>query len=112
MGSQIKARSTVALVLLASVIYFGASAYVMAGQVVEPPVLPEGSFCTPAGTATSDGHVIDGQPSHQCHCQHMTHSKDCEGQVEEKSSCKQWCHKEHCHCPVVCDPNDDVQENR
>lgn len=88
-------------VILASV-YFLASAAIM--QVVEPPKLPDGTYCSPRGVITSDQRVID--PSHPCHCEHMTHSKDCEGYVQENSKCTQYCHKESCRCPVKCEPVD------
>lgn len=82
-------------------LYFLISAAIMQ---VEPPELPAGAFCSPRGVVSSDGHVMDG--AHPCHCEHMTHSKDCEGGVEENNKCTQWCHKDHCHCPVMCDPID------
>ncbi len=71
-------------------------------QVQEPKELPEGLFCNPKGVVGKNGLVID--PAHPCHCEHMTYSKDCEGYVQENGKCTQRCHKDHCHCPVKCEP--------
>lgn len=92
------------LTSVVAVLWFVVSVVIM--QIEEPPVLPDGSFCTPAGIATTDGHVMD--PAHPCHCEHMTTSTDCEGYVQENNRCTQYCHKDHCHCPVVCHPVDPV----
>lgn len=70
-------------------------------QVPEPPELPPGQFCE---------HVERGrQPAHPCACQ-----RECQPNTEigddgkphetitvhEDAQCKQYCHKDHCHCPV------------
>lgn len=65
---------------------------------VEPPVLPEGQFCQ---------HRADHgpAPAHPCACQRECKpSEDEDGHqtivVVEDAHCAQWCHKEHCHCPM------------
>jgi hypothetical protein len=70
--------------------------------VEEPPALPPGQFCQ---------HVVAGRqpPAHPCACQ-----RECvdnieigdDGQphetisVREDAQCKQYCHADHCHCPM------------
>jgi hypothetical protein len=70
-------------------------------QVVEPPELPPGEFCS---------HIENGnKPAHPCACHRECvdqHGEDEDGTqttgtvVKEDAQCKQYCHKEHCHCPV------------
>ncbi len=92
-----------ALAFLAALMFFIMTVKVMSGAPqAEPKELAQGLFCNPKGVVARNGLVID--PAHPCHCAHMTHSKDCEGAVEENAKCTQFCHKEHCHCPVTCDP--------
>jgi hypothetical protein len=71
-------------------------------QQTEPPVLPPGKYCE---------HQMKGgaQPAHPCNCQ-----RECLPNVEvgpdgkphqtvtvkEDPQCKQWCHADHCHCPM------------
>ena len=70
-------------------------------QVPEPPELPPGEFCS---------HVEHGSnPQHPCACQRECVDYNTENEdgsqsthttVKEDSQCKQYCHKEHCHCPI------------
>lgn len=75
---------------------------------------PEGTFCTPQGVVTGDMRVVD--PSHPCHCEHMTYSAPtCEGVVQENSKCANYCKKEACRCPVICTmpvPQPDAPEDQ
>lgn len=70
-------------------------------QVVEPPELPPGEFC-----ATPEH---GSNPAHPCACQRHCQDVPKDGEdanngtvttVVEDPQCKQYCHKEHCHCPV------------
>jgi hypothetical protein len=78
-------------------------ALVLAFQVVqqqtEPEPYPPGWHCTP------QGDVRNGQQTreHPCACKKMDHDVDCEGTPNEDPVCKQWCHKNHCGCPIACD---------
>lgn len=53
---------------------------------------PPGWFCSPTGAG-----------DHKCSCKRMGDpSTSCE-QVTEESTCKVWCFKSHCRCPIVCE---------
>ena len=62
-------------------------------DVQEPPEFPQGEFCE-----------MDPNAAHPCSCRAMDScDKPAEGQGQgptENKECKQWCHKDHCHCPV------------
>lgn len=99
----------VQLTCLAALVFLVMSAHALSGQQpTEPKELPTGLYCNPKGIVGNNGLVID--PAHKCHCEHMTHSRDCEGAVEENAKCMSFCHKEKCRCPVHCDPVE-TQEN-
>jgi hypothetical protein len=59
----------------------------------EAPEPAPGWFCSPKG-----------QADHQCACQRMDHDPQCEGMPQEDSQCRVYCHKDHCRCPVKCEP--------
>lgn len=65
----------------------------------EPPIYPEGMYCTPRGD------VVQGvqTPDHPCRCKRMADPEDSCETVRESSECLQWCHKEHCKCPIACE---------
>lgn len=81
---------------------------VAAQTTVEPPVLPPGQFCE---------HPVPGgpAPAHACSCHRECKDEDeydVNGEptgrtvtrVKEDAQCKQWCHADHCHCPLMnCD---------
>lgn len=74
-----------------------------AGQWVEPPEYPEGSFCTPMGDSVGGTQT----PNHPCHCKRMQEEgkdKDCcNGPVHEDwQHCNQGCHPKKCACPATC----------
>ena len=73
----------------------------LAAQAPEPTPYPPGQFCA---------HVEHGHtPQHPCACQ-----RECQDNIEldehgnphatitvhEDPQCKQYCAKDHCHCPV------------
>ena len=60
------------------------------GQHLPPP---PGWFCS----------HIDPNPAKRCACKRMVHDEDCEGIPTEEATCKVYCHKQHCHCPVECE---------
>lgn len=69
----------------------------------EPDEYPAGSFCTPKGDVVN--HLQT--PDHPCHCAKMYDRQPndpyCEtSPVRESRDCKQWCHSDHCGCPVDC----------
>lgn len=64
----------------------------------EPPVYPDGAFCTPRGTFGNGIQTTD----HPCHCKRMDSDPTCEGEPRHDPKCKQACHEDHCACPVIC----------
>lgn len=67
----------------------------------EPTIYPEGVYCTPAGDMF---HGLQ-TPDHPCKCKNMLREdKDgcCDVKVTNDPVCKQWCHEEHCGCPMEC----------
>ncbi len=79
-----------------------AAVLLLAAQTVEPPVLPPGQFCEHMTAA-------NGKPPHPCACQRECKpdtSADDQGnlhdtvRIVEDPQCKQYCHADHCHCPV------------
>lgn len=68
----------------------------------EPPV---GWFCVPASSAAA----VETEP-HACNCRGMVledpepfcHTEDGEPRGES-STCKVYCHKDHCRCAVRCE---------
>ena len=92
------------LALLVRILIMKLSTYVLIALVAvfqEPTEYPPGYYCSPQGTI-SDNKVID--PAHPCICKRMDHSEDCDGLPIEDAMCMQWCHKDHCGCPVTCQP--------
>lgn len=81
-----------------------AIAVLLSPQIIgEPDIYPPGQFCNPAGVVDGRGHVLD--EDHKCFCKKHDDDPLCDGVVktEVPSECKQWCHEDHCACPVVCD---------
>lgn len=67
----------------------------------EPPEYADGVFCSPAGVVAG-GKVIDAD--HPCHCKNMGDPQDsCETPTTNDPVCKQWCHEQHCSCPLTCE---------
>lgn len=69
-------------------------------QQGEPPEFPAGWFCTPRGI------VKNGKQSgeHPCHCKNMADPQtSCETRTTNDPQCSQWCHEQHCSCPIVCE---------
>jgi hypothetical protein len=65
-----------------------------AAQSIEPPVLPAGQFCAHVTRANP-------RPAHPCGCQrHCSEGEGGDEAVVEDAQCKQYCHADHCHCPV------------
>ena len=86
--------------------FAGTDKLVVAGLLLQhPEEYPQGWFCTPKGT------VKHGQqtPDRPCHCVRMDYDTHCEGVPTESSLCLQWCHKQHCACPVTCAPGQGPQ---
>lgn len=80
---------------------------IIAQQIpVEPPIYPEGTLCTPNG---DNVHGLQ-TPDHPCMCARMSHGTDCESDVHEDAACKQFCHAQHCGCPLLCGAPDDHGE--
>lgn len=89
-------------------------AAVVAGLIfqgpTEPPEYPSGQFCSPVGD------IVAGKPinDHACKCKRLDHSEQCDGPASHDAVCKQWCHEQHCSCPIVCDvpaePTPDVPQ--
>ena len=67
----------------------------------EPPEYPQYVYCSPHGIVSA-GVVID--PDHPCHCARMNSSDDCDDPKMDThdSHCNQWCHEDHCSCPIKC----------
>ncbi len=71
----------------------------LAGAVSqEPDVYPPGHVCVRAVD-------VKGPTDHACSCQRKcVPSEDSDGNqtvtIQEDNTCLQWCHKEHCSCPV------------
>jgi hypothetical protein len=70
----------------------------LGAQRPEPPVLPPGQFCV---------HVTrqNPRPAHPCACQReCLPTEDEQGRqtvgVREDAQCTQYCHADHCHCPI------------
>ena len=59
----------------------------------EPLEPAAGWYCSPKG-----------QGDHHCTCQRMDHDSQCEGMPQEDPQCRVYCHKDHCRCPVMCEP--------
>lgn len=68
--------------------------------IQEPPIYPPGWFCSPRGTIKNR----ELAPDHPCHCQRMASKADSCEHVTEDARCLQWCHVDHCACPVTCVP--------
>jgi hypothetical protein len=102
---ELKTRGTdmtLRVIVLSTAVVLSALLSATAQQQTEPPVLPAGKFCE---------HQMKGAaaPAHPCNCQ-----RECLPNVEvgsdgkphetvtvkEDPQCKQWCHAEHCHCPM------------
>lgn len=72
----------------------------------EPPEYADGVMCSPKGD------IFKGlqTPDHPCSCKNMwrdSHPNDegcCDERVTNDSTCKQWCHEQHCACPHICVP--------
>ena len=64
----------------------------------EPPEYPQGWYCTPKGD------VAEGikTPDHPCACKRMYADEACELNPTHDAACKQFCHENHCGCPVAC----------
>lgn len=67
--------------------------------VQEPEVYPPGHVCVRA-------EQVRGPADHPCECQRKCiTSENEEGKetisVQEDPQCKQYCHKEHCSCPMI-----------
>jgi hypothetical protein len=60
----------------------------------EPPEPAPGWYCSPKG-----------QEDHQCACHRMDHDAQCDGTPQEDPQCRVYCHKDHCRCPVMCEPH-------
>ena len=78
----------------------GVLSVVVAFSGQEPPEYPDGMYCSPKGDITVNGQVL--HPDHKCLCHREDHSQDCEGEPTHDSQCKQWCHENHCRCPIMC----------
>ena len=73
----------------------------VAQVVVAPPhpdPYPKGQFCTPKGIMVDGYQTAD----HPCSCKRMAQDCDEGSEVAEDAKCNQWCHKDHCGCPVSC----------
>jgi hypothetical protein len=69
-------------------------------MVQEPDVFPPGWTCTPRGIVKNGTPTADAP----CACHRMNHSDSCDEPEKdvEDPGCTQYCHKEHCGCPVTC----------
>ena len=63
-----------------------------------PDPYPMGWFCTPKGTVKAGKQTTD----HPCACKRMDSDPQCEGTPAEDPVCQQFCHRQHCGCPVIC----------
>jgi hypothetical protein len=82
-----------------------------ASQSQEPPVYPQGQFCTPKGDMKGGKQTTD----HPCACKRHDEAdpddpenkKMCKAgeatMPSHDTTCKQWCNEQHCLCPVSCD---------
>lgn len=69
----------------------------------EPPEYPKGVYCSPKGDVAFGVQTAD----HPCHCQNMYRESEkgcCDVKVSLDSTCMQFCHEQHCSCPIVCIP--------
>lgn len=57
---------------------------------------PENFYC--------ETHATD--PAKRCACHRVDTSPLCEGEPIEDNACKVYCFKSHCHCLVVCQPEE------
>jgi hypothetical protein len=66
----------------------------------EPAEYPVGVFCSPAGDVAG-GKIIAAD--HPCHCANMGDPQtSCETRTTNDPVCRQYCHEQHCRCPVQC----------
>lgn len=67
----------------------------------EPPEYPAGMFCTPLGDyVPGKGRTTD----HPCHCKNMGDPQtSCEKPTTNDPVCRQFCHEQHCSCPLACE---------
>ena len=66
----------------------------------EPPEYRDGTFCTPKGDLVGPLQT----PNNPCVCRRVDHDPLCEGVPWKDQRCRQWCHEQHCACPVACEP--------
>lgn len=73
----------------------------LAFQVAEPPEYPDGWFCSPRGDIHNGTQTAD----YPCHCARMNHSDSCDDPKADSHDpgCGQFCHEQHCACPIACD---------
>jgi hypothetical protein len=71
----------------------------LGAMMQEPPEYPSGWACSPKGIIKSGRQTAE----HPCHCRRMADpATSCEV-VTEQATCNQWCHKNKCSCPVICE---------
>ena len=83
------------------------------GQSQEPPEYPVGVSCSPKGDVVRGRQTTD----HPCACKRhddvdaddpdaAAKGRMCQaGEATNPSHdavCKQWCHEQHCSCPIAC----------
>lgn len=69
-------------------------------QVVEPPEYAPGVLCSPGGD------IVQGRqtPDHPCACKNMGDPQtSCEKPTTNDPVCRQYCHEQHCACPLICE---------